>query len=181
VFDVRVDIKTVKSKDYVQLVDDHGFIHHIGPANAANLAAAFHAKGFREAFKVNRWLEDYYVSKGCELGEDTTHKVSEIAVSYYDGLLGFTPRGSDLYDRKEVEEIFTKLNERMHVHEMIRGDLIEMLERAGRHVNEAQIRKIVQETYREASEERRRRYKEQYDERFTEQLLRAFRPMGSLP
>lgn len=171
---VRVDIKTVKGKDYVQLVDDHGFIHHVGPASVTNLAAALHTKGIYEHGKVNRWLEDYYISKGCVLDDDTEHKVGVIVKSYNEGFQGLSPSGSNLFDKKEVEEICTKLGDRIDVLDMIRGDFVKMFERAGRHLSEAELRKIVQETYRDASEERRRRYKEQFDERFIDRLMSVY-------
>ncbi|UCD44582.1 MAG: hypothetical protein JSV27_10755, partial [Candidatus Bathyarchaeota archaeon] len=94
---MRMDIKTVKGKDYLQIVDNLGYIHHVGPASLLNFAVCQRIIGFYDGRARFDRLENYFVSKGYPRWEENEwgpakKMASDVEIHYIEGIFGYTPR-----------------------------------------------------------------------------------------
>ena len=143
----------MKDKDYIQLIDDNGYLHQVGPANHKSFAAALYTMGLLESHKWLDWLIDYYKKKGVKYNPRKT-KLDEIEVFYHDGLNGLTPRsGSPIASRLEIIEISDPLINRVKMFDDLHKQLKKRLEADGYEFSKAKLRKCVQKKVRESSDE----------------------------
>jgi hypothetical protein len=147
-----MDIKTVKGRDYVQIVDDKGYLHHVGPANPENLSACVYIIGANESFKLYHKIQDYLESKG---GADFKRVAGDIEVLYHDGFAGLTPRSTGCARAEKIEAIQREINDRADLFEMLEEDILKIYRNEGMNPSKSRLRRRVQKTYRSLSEERR--------------------------
>jgi len=156
---MRMDIKTVKKRDYVQIVDDKGYLHHVGPANPENLSACVYIIGMNESSKLYQKLQDYFESKG---NTDPKHVASNIEVLYHDGYAGLTPRTTNHAKAERIEAIQREISDRAHLFEILDDTILTVYRNEGMNPSKEKVRRKVQKIYRTLSEEQRRKLSEEY-------------------
>ena len=97
---MKVECKRVNGREYLQVIDDRGYLHHIGVMDIQNLAVRQYFLGRkdmqrddRERNKQIRGLEERLVALGYPLGskedEGSVEYFSRALRSYYDDGYGF--------------------------------------------------------------------------------------------
>jgi hypothetical protein len=159
---LRIDIKSVGENDYIQIIDEDGFLHHVGPLNPENLAAAIYTKGLDERNKVRDWLKELYRSRGIEIDEETLSEIRALNTLYHDGLDGFTPRNSEYYNIDEVNRVYDKIDGRMTLHKILKEKFLRTIHRAD--FPKSVIQEKVKLVYNNLSEERKEEMLKNYHE-----------------
>ena len=149
---VRIEIKTVKGRDYVQLIDDNGYLHHVGPANPKNLSACYYVLGSYESYKQSRQLRDYFLSKG-HTEEEAKSLSNAISIQYLRGLDLYGPQDTKYARVREIEEFEEKITVQIALFKMLESFVKELMKDKGLKPTRAQLRKYTHTLYREASEE----------------------------
>ena len=158
--------KKSRGRYYLQLVDDLGFIYHIGPANLENLAVCAYTKGLGEKSTHEYRSSKLLANKGFE---NLTEAVKVHENAYWNGTTGFKLGKIKNLDMVKCNEKYTEVYDRQKIHEMLYRRCMETNET----LTHNQIRKWVQDKMRNSSEEEYIRLLEEADRKLNEALIRA--------
>ena len=170
---MKVEIKRVKGKEYLQIVDERGYLHHVGVLNIQNLAVRQYFLGKREWLKYNQernkqiiWLEERLIALGYPLGSEEKGSVEHFAMalrSYYD-------EGNNIHKLRNRSGILSYANERIEniesrifVFELFENKIMRENESRGITLNRQTLKKIVKNKYRNISEEEKEQLINEYD------------------
>ena len=188
---MRMDIKTVNGKDYLQILDNRGYIHHIGPASLLNFAVCQRILGLDEAFRLREErqerLESYFASKGYPLWENyewgpAKNMASEVVIHYVDVWSGLSARTNICGDAEVINQKEDELNDRIEIVGMLEELMREDVRKENITHSEEVFRKKVQLIYRYASPEQKALWKKELerkreleDERISQILEERFK------
>jgi len=160
-------LKTTKGHDYIQLVDNNQYTHHIGPATLENLALAAYAVGLDEAFKLYGRMLEYFVKKNTP---NPSKLASDIAGFYKSGFLGLSMGSIGEVSEEEFSSRVLSLMDKIYILAMLDQRLREQF-KDNPYIN---VRKLAQKLYKDATEEKKAQWlkelQEQREKRF--QLLK---------
>ena len=140
-----MEFKRARNRYYVRLVDDLGFLHHVGPANLVNISACAYILGFHE----RKALEERF-RKSLKGRVDDVEAAEKIAwAMYMDGYEGLIPRHVEGLDVEMVNKKSEQLMDRMELLAM----RYHRLRRENTVLEDDMCRRIVQAQYRKAPEE----------------------------
>jgi len=176
-----MDIKNVKGKDYLQIVDNRGYIHHIGPATLLNLAGCKKVIGFNEGIiKKNKRKEkfmNYFISKGYpRISENNALSANNLAdaisVHYFEGFNGMVSSTSVCGESTEIDNIENDIIDRIELFELLEEWIRKHYEKRNETITNKDIRIITQSTYRHASTVQRAEWKSDLEQRRQRQIGR---------
>jgi hypothetical protein len=171
---MKVEIKRVHGNEYLQIVDERGFLHHVGVLDIQNLAVRQYFVGRREWLRHNRerekqvlWLEEKLLALGYPLSSEENESVEHLAMAlqrYYDD-------GNNVFVLKNRSGILAHVNKRIEdierrifVFELLENKIMEEAESKGVALNRQTLKKIVKNKYRNISEEEKEQLINEYDE-----------------
>jgi hypothetical protein len=184
-----MDIKTVKGKDYLQIVDNRGYIHHVGPANLLNFAVCQRILGFDNVKEQKRFesFENYFALKGYPRWEKNEwgpakKMASEVVIHYVDAWSGLCARTNICGDAEVINQKEDELNDRIEIVGMLEELMREDVRKENITHSEEVFRKKVQLIYRYASPEQKALWKKELerkreleDERISQILEERFK------
>ena len=155
---MRIDIKTVKGKDYLQIVDNRGYIHHVGRSNLLNLAVCHRILGLLLPFERFPYIVKCITSEGFSIdnniGEDMIMALArEVEAHYRDGLAGIRPRTNVCGEKTEMENTENKFIDRIDIFVMLEDNIRRSYEEKNIPLSTNTLRRITQTTYRFSSKD----------------------------
>jgi hypothetical protein len=159
---MRLDIKKVKKKDYIQVVDDQGYLHHLGPATPSNFCVALYTIGLEEHCKWIQWLNHYLERRDV----DNYEKLAvDISMLHADGSCGFSPRDTYFVSGKEIGEKAQKILNRIKVVKALEKKIRKHYEmKRVTYAEKRNIRKQVIEQFKQLSDQDKQElYREQLE------------------
>ena len=179
---MKVECKRVNGGEYLQVIDDSGYLHHIGVMGIQNLAVRQYFLGTkdmqrdaRERNKQIRGLEERLFVLGYPLGsKDEKGSVEHFARSlrsFYDdgyGVFKLRKRSGIL---SHVNERIEKIDRKIYVFELLEKKIMADAESRGMPYSRQMLKKIVKINYRQISEEEKDQLINEYDESLTSALI----------
>jgi len=177
---MRIDVKTVKRRDYIQIADDEGYLHHVGPTTPKNFAICMYVLGEMESSRWLKWLMNYYEQKGIpedfKQFEKKEHPLfsfaGSIASLYSNGSQGLLPRGIFCASKKEIMEKTQKLLRKIQaikvLHQQVKQDCLEQ----GIIYDLKKLRRYIRKRYDELSEEEKEYYSKMFFHLPSEKILK---------
>ena len=171
---MRMDIKTVNGKNYLQIFDNRGYIHHIGPANLLNFAVCQRVLGLDDAFRLTEErlerLESYFASKGYPRWQHyewgpAKNMASEVEIHYSDAWSGHTARTNSCGDASDITKKENEYTERIKIFEILEELKREEAQKEKIKYSEEDLRRKVQLSYRHASPEQKALWKKELERR----------------
>ena len=162
---MKVEIKRVHGNEYLQIVDEKGYLHHVGVLNIQNLAVRQYFLGRRVWLKHDQernkqvlWLEEKLLALGYPLSSEEKESVEHLAMalqSYYDD-------GNNVFELKNRSGILAHVNKRIKdierrifVFKLLDNKIMREAESKGVTLNRQTLKKIVKNKYRNISEEQK--------------------------
>ena len=152
-----MDIKTVKGRDYLQIVDNRGYIHHVGPASLFNFAVCQSILGLDEALRDmerhGRFV-NYFISRGHSHAR-AEELASEVDDHYRSGKSGVRPRTNSCGEAEDIENKEKEFWDRIEIFGMLEELAIEEARKKNIIISKDELRRKIQRTYRNASPEQK--------------------------
>jgi hypothetical protein len=179
---MKVECKRVNGREYLQVIDDRGYLHHIGVMDIQNLAVRQYFLGrkdmqrnARERDKQIKGLEERLLALGYPLGsKDEKGSVEHVARS----LRSFYEDGNSIFILKKrsgilsrVYERIDKIDRKIFVFELLEKKIIADAESRGMTYSRQMLKKIVKINYRQISEEEKDQLINEYDKSLISALL----------
>jgi len=170
----------VKGKDYLQIVDNRGYIHHIGRANIMNLAVCQRILGHDDHFGRLPIIIKYITSEGFSIdnniGEDMiTALAREVEAHYWDGLAGIRPRTNSCGEKTEIENMENKFFDRIDIFEMLEEKVRSRYEEKNIPLSRNELHRLTQSAYRYSSKDELMKELKQKRDRVLERFFERIR------
>ena len=179
---MKVECKRVNGGEYLQVIDDRGYLHHIGVMDIQNLAVRQYFLGkkdmqrdARERNKQIRGLEERLLALGYPLGsEDEKGSVeyfTRALRSYYDDGYSKSKLGKRSGILSHVNGRVDNIERRIFVFELLEKKIMTEAESKGISYSRQMLKKIVKINYRKISEEEKDQLINEYDKSLISALL----------
>ena len=176
---MRIDVKTVKRRDYIQIADDEGYLHHVGPTTPKNFAICMYVLGEMESSRWLKWLMNYYEQKGIPKDFKQFKKeypllsfTDSIASLYSYGYEGLIPKDIFCASKNEIMENAEKLSQKIQaikvLHQQVKQDCLEQ----GITYDLKKLRRYIKKRYDEMSEEEKEYYSRMFVDLPSEKILK---------
>lgn len=107
---MKLKIKKLKGKNHIQLIDENGVAHHIGPFNGYNMKRCVYTVITEEIKKTTEIVKDYLMHQG-----ENERKAKEMALEYATNAL-----------HSKLDDIVSKIKFNVEVVNQVKSNIIEI-------------------------------------------------------
>ena len=148
----------VKGKDYLLIVDNRGYIHHIGRSNLLNLAVCHRILGLLQPFDRLPFIVKCITSEGFSIENNIKEDMimvwaRAVEAHYRDGLAGIIPQTNSCGEKTEIENMEKKFIDRIDIFVMLEDNIRRSYEEKNIPLSTNTLRRITQTTYRFSSKD----------------------------